>query len=224
MASRPYDPQDHYFRKAKQENFLARSVYKLEEIDQRFKVLGRGWQVLDLGASPGSWSQYAAQKVGPEGRVLGVDLQPMRCAAPNFLDLEADVFTLDYMKVLPELGLRFPLDVVLSDMAPGTTGIRVTDQARSFDLCMRALEVARRTLRLGGNFVVKFFDSSEFPNLRREIQASFQKVEVLRPKSTRTSSKEVFLIGLNFKGYLPSPETNDPASHGPLTDYPYLPG
>ena len=199
-VSKPYDPRDPFFLKAKQENYLARSIYKLEEIDQRFHLLSKGDMVLDLGAAPGSWSQYACRRVAPKGLVLGVDLQALRCSEMNFVGLKADVFTLDYMTELPRLGLSFPLDVVLSDMAPGTTGIRTTDQARSFELCLKALELAERTLKPGGHFVCKFFDGPDFAELRKAILDQFQKVEILRPKSTRQSSKEIFLVGLKFKG------------------------
>jgi 23S rRNA (uridine2552-2'-O)-methyltransferase len=194
-----YNPKDHYFKKAKEQNFAARSVFKLEEIDQRFRVLKPGQTVLDLGASPGSWSQYASQKIGSTGRVLGVDLSPVTVKLPNAVFIQADLRDLQLEQVFQEHGFHPPFDLVLSDMAPKTTGIRITDQARSMELCELALDIARRFLKPGGHFVCKLFHSDDFTKLRDEIKKSFQKFEAVKPDSTRKISKEIFLVGLNKK-------------------------
>jgi 23S rRNA (uridine2552-2'-O)-methyltransferase len=194
-----YNPKDHYFKKAKEQNFAARSVFKLEEIDQRFRVLKPGLKVLDLGASPGSWSQYASQKIGPDGRVLGVDLSPVTVKLPNAIFIQADLRDLQLEQVFQEHGFQPPFDLVLSDMAPKTTGIRITDQARSMELCELALDIARRFLRPGGHFVCKLFHSDDFTKLRDEIKKSFDKFEAVKPDSTRKISKEIFLVGLRKK-------------------------
>lgn len=193
-----YNPKDYYFRKAKSENYAARSIFKLEEIDQRFKIIKGGQKVLDLGAAPGSWSQYCAKKIGPQGRVLGVDLQKVELTLPNAVFIAADLRDLDLERTLKESGIEPPFDTVLSDMAPKTTGIRITDQARSLELCELALDVARRFLRPSGCFVSKLFHSDEFEGFREKMRASFTRVEVLRPKSTRKESKEIFLIGFGY--------------------------
>lgn len=194
-----YNPKDHYFKKAKEQNFAARSVFKLEEIDQRFRVLKPGQTVLDLGASPGSWSQYASQKVGANGRVLGVDLSPVNVKLANAVFIQADLRDLNLEQVFQEHGFVPPFDLVLSDMAPKTTGIRITDQARSMELCELALDIARRFLKPGGHFVCKLFHSDDFTKLRDEIKKSFSKFEAVKPDSTRRISKEIFLVGLNKK-------------------------
>lgn len=195
-----YNLKDYYFQKAKKENFAARSVFKLQEINDRFHLLKPSYKVLDLGAAPGSWSQYAAKVVGPQGRVLGIDLQPIKITLPNAVFVTADMRELDLDKTMAEAGIAPPFDVVLSDMAPKTTGIRITDQARSLELCDLALTTAERFLRPRGNFVAKLFHSDEFEGFRDRLRARFQKVEVLRPKSTRKESKEIFLIGIQWKG------------------------
>ena len=190
-------PQDHWGHKAKREGYAARSVYKLEEIDRRVKLLRPGKRVLDLGAFPGSWTSYAAQKVGPNGHVLGLDIQELRGALPP----NAEMRTQDVMS--PDLdaelgGQRF--DVVLSDMAPATSGHRFTDQARSHRLFMRALEIAEQLLVPGGHFVGKIFQGPDFEEARKEVARLFEEVKIIKPPATRTESIETFLIGLRRRG------------------------
>lgn len=193
-----YNPKDYFFHKAKAQNFVARSVFKLEEINTRFKILRSGDKVLDLGAAPGSWAQYASQKVGPKGRVIGIDLQPIKLTLPNAAFVVADLLTVDLSTVLAPLEIAPPFDVVLSDMAPKTTGIRITDQTRSHELCELALGVAKEYLKPGGHFVCKLFHSDEFELLRKNIKSRFTRIEILRPESTRKQSKEIFLIGIKY--------------------------
>jgi 23S rRNA (uridine2552-2'-O)-methyltransferase len=195
-----YNPKDKYFKKAKQEGFAARSVYKLQEIDQKFKILKPGQKVFDLGAAPGSWSQFASSKIGPHGRILGVDLSPVTVSLGNATFIQADLRDLQLVDVLREHGFTQNFDLVISDMAPNTTGIKSVDQARSMELCELALSVADRFLRPGGTFVCKFFHSGEFGQLRNQIKKAFERVEALKPESTRSISKEIFLVGLRKKG------------------------
>ncbi len=194
-----YNPRDHYFKKAKQENFAARSVFKLEEIDKKFKLFKPGQMVLDLGASPGSWSQYSSKMVGDKGRVLGVDLSPVTVNMKNAVFIQADLRDLNLEEIFKEHGFVPPFDLVLSDMAPKTTGIRMTDQARSMELCELALDISRRFLKKDGHFVCKLFHSDDFTKLRDEIKKSFQKFEAVKPDSTRKISKEIFLVGIGKK-------------------------
>jgi 23S rRNA (uridine2552-2'-O)-methyltransferase len=193
-----YNPRDYYFHKAKAENFAARSVFKIEEIDQKFHLFKPGMQVLDLGAAPGSWTQFAAKKVGAKGRVLGIDLQPIKLTLPNAAFVAADLRARELPQIMEQNGFKPPFDVVLSDMAPKTSGIRLQDQARSLELCEIALEAAENYLRVGGHFVCKLFHSDEFEDFRAKLRLKFDKVEVLRPKSTRKESKEIFFVA---KGY-----------------------
>ena len=149
--------RDHYFLKAKRENYPARSVYKLKELDAKFKLFRQGMRVLDLGAAPGSWSLGAAEKVGQRGLVLGCDIQTTETAfPPQVTFMQEDVFNRSdaFEARLREMG---PFDVVMSDMAPRTTGTKFTDQARSLELACEALEVARLHLKPGGSFIVKIF-------------------------------------------------------------------
>lgn len=194
-----YNPKDKYFLKAKKEGFAARSVYKLQEIDRKFKFLRSGQTVLDLGAAPGSWSQFVSQKIGNSGRLLGVDLTPIDLNLPNAVFITADLRDLQLEQVFEECGFRPLFDAVISDMAPKTTGIKSVDQDRSMELCELALDVAKRFLRPGGTFVCKFFQSGEFGRLRTALRAEFEVVEAIKPDSTRSISKEIFLVGLRKK-------------------------
>ena len=194
-----YNPRDRFFHKAKEEGFAARSVFKLEEIDQKFKMFKPGQVVLDLGASPGSWSQYASKKAGASGKILGVDLTAITIKLPNATFIQADLRDLNLVDIFDQHGFIPPFDIVMSDMAPKTTGIRGTDQARSMELCELALDIARRFLRKDGHFVCKLFHSDEFTKLRDEIKKSFHKCEIVKPESTRKISKEIFLVGLSKK-------------------------
>lgn len=194
-----YNPQDHYFKKAKQNNFAARSVFKLEEIDQKFKLLKPGQMILDLGASPGSWSQYSSQKIGTGGRILGVDLKPVNVKLANAVFIQADLRDLNLESIFLEHGFAPPFDLVISDMAPNTTGIRMTDQARSFELCQLALDISRQFLRKDGHFICKLFHSDDFTTLRDQIKNEFQQFHAVKPDSTRKISKEIFLVGVRKK-------------------------
>ena len=189
----PYAEPDARTRAAKARGYPARSVFKLEEIDQRVRLFARGQRVLDLGAAPGSWSLYASERVGPAGRVLAVDRAPiLQAFAPNVSVIQGDAFDL----ANEALGAFAPYDVVLSDMAPSTSGAKASDQARSFELFSRALEVAKALGKSGSHFVGKLFMSGDFQAARRALGETFARSQVIRPDATRSRSPEVFLVGL----------------------------
>ena len=187
---------DHYSRKARQEGYPARSIYKLEEIDKKFKLLKAGQRVLDLGCAPGSWTLYAAGIVGSKGRVIGIDLSPISSTFPPQVTIfEADLLTNPENLVEGEE----PFDLVLSDMAPKTMGRREVDQARSLELCQMAWTWTEHMLKPGGHFVFKIFQSQEGDDFIRTLQLRFAKISRLKPKATRSQSLETFIIGLGFK-------------------------
>jgi 23S rRNA (uridine2552-2'-O)-methyltransferase len=194
--SKDYARPDRHTRAAKAAGYPARSVFKLEEIHQRYRLFRPGQRVLDLGAAPGSWSLYASQCVGPAGRVLAVDLSEITEALPpNVCVKQLDVFSAE-RAVLAELG---PYHVVLSDMAPRTSGTKARDQALSYELCTRALAVADELAAPDSHFVVKLFMSPDFAALKRAIVARYADCRVVRPEATRSQSTEVFLVGLGRK-------------------------
>ncbi len=188
---------DYYTRKAKEQNWLARSVFKLQEIDRRTNLIKTAAKVLDLGCYPGSWSQYSLKKVGKKGYVTGIDLiEPDRLNSENFRFIKADVLKLDVVQLKQEIGIQ---DVVLSDMAPKTTGVSITDVARSLELAYKALEIALSVLKAGGNFLCKVFEGSGFEQFKKDVSSGFKKTRLIRPVSTRKKSREVFVIGIHKK-------------------------
>lgn len=205
-GNRRYDRHDVYYRRAKEEGWLARSVYKLQELDEDFKLIRPGNNVLDLGAAPGSWLQYAEGRVREKGgRLVAIDLLPVRLSfGPHVKVIEGDVFKADVRDLLPP-GLELsdddpvprPFDVVISDMAPNTTGVRAVDQARSMALAERALEVACRVLRPGGRFCVKVFEGGDFPEYLEALKKAFTTVKVRRPKGVRAGSIETYVVALD---------------------------
>ena len=195
-AKNPYRRPDAFTKAAKAKGYPARSVFKLEEIDRRVRLLRPGQRVLDLGAAPGSWSLYAAERIGASGKLLAMDLSPINVAfGPNVKAFVGDALSLSN----DDLAAFAPYDVVLSDMAPSTTGSKVADQARSFELFMRAEAVARALAAPGGSFVGKLFMSDDFTAAREALRADFEEVRTIRPEGTRSGSGEIFLIGLRRK-------------------------
>jgi len=187
--------EDHYTRRAREERWLARSVYKLEEIDRKVRLIRSGDRVLDLGCYPGSWSQYSVVKVCPTGEVVGVDLKkPDRFSSPRFRFIEADVLSLDVAWLRELVGTR---DLVISDLAPATSGISVTDTSRSIELARRALELALAVLKKGGHFLCKVFEGPEVKAFRSELAEHFARVQAHRPSAVRKASREIYLLALN---------------------------
>lgn len=199
-----YNPKDFYFKKAKERNFAARSVFKIEEIDQRFKIFRPGQKVLDLGCAPGSWMQYASQQVGKQGFCIGIDLQKVNLTLSNAEFVQGDAFEEAFISQQASKHGIDKFDMVLSDMAPKTTGIRDQDQQRSFDLCVRALDVAQRWLKPNGTFIVKFFHSGMFEEYMKLMKPLFLKTDLVRPKSTRKASYEIYVIGLKMQTARPA--------------------
>ncbi len=190
--------QDHYFKKAKREGLAARSAYKLEEIDKRRRLLRPGARVLDLGSAPGSWLQYAASVIGERGLLTGVDLQPITANLPSFVRcIQGDVFQLSPADLDGGAG---QFDVILSDMAPKTTGIPSADAARSADLVDRVLTLSRELLRPKGKLLVKVLQGGGFPELRKSAENLFDTVRVEKPRASRKESVELFLLGEGKRG------------------------
>lgn len=191
--------QDHFARRAKKEGHPARSIYKLEEIDARWQLLRRNMRVLELGAAPGSWTQYAAERVGPGGGVVALDLQPLRVALPPHVQFAVcDVFTVGTGEgPFGAAGALGTFDCILSDMAPATMGDHKTDALRSAGLCEHAIHLSDTLARGGGHLVLKVLEGGEVPLLVQQMRQRYTKVERLRPQATRRQSTEIFLVGLS---------------------------
>ena len=193
---------DRFYRKAKSERYAARSVFKLEEIDNRFRLLKGGRRVLDLGCRPGSWLQYASAKVGDRGFVVGLDRELLEISVPpNATSLEGDVRTMEPATLRAALpaGGGSCFHLVMSDMAPDTTGHSFTDQARSAELFKSALDLAQEVSCPGGSFVGKIFMGEEFQDIATRMRGQFERVKTVRPEATRSSSREVYLVGMELR-------------------------
>jgi len=191
---------DRFHKKAKREGFAARAVYKLEEIDDKLDLFHAGDRVLDLGCAPGSWLQYARQKLGDTGLLVGLDrpagIDSMRTIPIGRL-IAGDVMTVSIEELKGDLS---GFEVVLSDMAPDTSGIRNLDQMRSEALFERALEIALAVLVPGGNFVGKLFQGPDFKKLTEDVRKTFTKMKTVKPASSRQISIEQYVVGVGFKG------------------------
>lgn len=190
-----YKPQDHYFKKAKKEGFLARSAYKLDEIQQKYKILRAHDKVLDLGCAPGAWSQIVLKILGKTGFLRGVDLKAVVLKAPNAEFMQKNIFDMQ-----PEEFRETPYNCILSDMAPNTTGIMIRDQTLSEELCLKVLSICDQALKPGGNMVMKLFQGGGSKPVELAVKNRFEKYQMLKPNSTRKESKEIFIIGLRFRG------------------------
>jgi len=191
---------DHYTERARKERYPARSVYKLKEVQKKYRLIRKGDRVLDLGCSPGSWLLYAAELTGSSGEILGIDQNAVTISMPaQVKTLTADVLTIDGLWIeKKEWANRF--NVVLSDMAPATTGNKAVDSARSYQLCEVALNIARMVLILGGSFFCKIFQGAEFKQFSDSVKNRFNSHKIFKPQSSRKESKEIFILGMGFRG------------------------
>jgi 23S rRNA (uridine2552-2'-O)-methyltransferase len=193
---RPYQRQDHFYREAKRQGLRARSAFKIEEIASRFSLLRKGHRVLDLGAAPGGFLKVIAEAVGEKGLVVGLDIVPIASLGkPQVKTLVLDVLDAKAIDRVVELA-PLPFDLVTSDAAPKTTGVRITDEARSLELANAALSLASKTLKPGGAFVCKVFMGGDFPLFDKKVSEVFEQVKVVRPEATRGGSFEVYVVGL----------------------------
>ncbi len=194
--------KEKYFKQAKRDGYRARSAYKLLQIQERFKIIRRGDLVVDLGAAPGSWSQVAIELVGRRGRVVALDLQEI-APIPGVRTLQGDMTDLQVQDQLIAV-VRRPVDVVLSDAAPSTTGVKLRDHVLSMELARAALAVAEEILRPGGNFVVKVYEGEDLPAVIQAVKMAFRRVKINKPHSSRDGSWEQFIVALNYKGRVSS--------------------
>ena len=188
---------DHLTQRAKNENYPARSVYKLEEIQNKFQVLKKNDLVLDLGCAPGSWLLYAAKQVGNHGKIFGIDLKKIEIHLPeNVVAIEDNILNLTNESFLDE-NTRF--NAILSDMAPSTTGRKEVDALKSFELCNMALKVADDFLLQNGNFVCKIFQGNDFNEFQKNVKSKFKDSKIFKPDSCRKQSKEIYIIAKGKK-------------------------
>ncbi len=188
---------DHYLQKSRADNFRSRAAYKLEEIDQKYKMIKTGAKILDLGAAPGSWSQYAMRKTAGKARIIAIDLLPIE-PIDGVTIIQGDIRTPENQQKIIELASG-KLDVILSDMAPDTTGVHYADTENSAILVHLALDMVEKLLKPGGCFVAKVFEGSEYHALLQRARKLFDFAKSFNPKASLNRSRELFLIAQNFK-------------------------
>ncbi|MFH1129620.1 MAG: RlmE family RNA methyltransferase [Patescibacteria group bacterium] len=186
--------EEYYTLKAKQDKYPARSVYKLQQIDEKFNLFKKNDKVLDLGCAPGSWLLYASRKIGEKGAVTGVDLEDLKTEIPS----NATFLKLDVSNFGNSITKKF--NVIMSDMAPNTSGDHSVDVQRSIELCEMALEIAKVSLNKGGNFLCKIFEGEGIQEFFKKMEQSFSFVKRYKPLASRSESREIFIIGKNFNG------------------------
>jgi 23S rRNA (uridine2552-2'-O)-methyltransferase len=194
-----YNPRDKYYRKAREAGLPSRAAYKLEELIARFRLVRAGSRVLDLGCAPGGWLAIAARAVGPQGKVVGVDLVECVSPAVGVVTIAGDIrdpAILDAARV----ALGGAADLIASDMAPKLSGIRDRDDARCAELIDVALEAAASILKPGGAMIAKTFMSGQFPAIQRRFTDRFDNVESVRSQATRPGSSELYVIARGFMG------------------------
>ena len=187
---------EFYTERAKKEGYPARAVYKLKEIDEKYKIIKKGDRVLDLGCAPCSWLLYISQKIGEKGRVLGIDIEEIKIPVKeNMVFLKEDIMNLDLS--LKELKDKY--NVVVSDLAPKTSGIKSLDSRKSLELSEKAFELARKVLSKGGNFICKIFEGEFSDDFFKKVAKDFKSSKRFRPKSVIKGSKEFYIIAEGFK-------------------------
>lgn len=189
---------DHYVQRARAEGWRSRAVFKLEELDQRDRLLRKGMRIVDLGAAPGGWTQFCVKKCGPQSIVIGIDLLPIDPLPGSVLiqnDFESEEGLVELEAALN--GQR--VDLVLSDMAPNISGIASADQARATALVELAIDFCDRQLVSGGDFVAKAFQGEGFDPWLAQVRERFEKVSVRKPAASRARSREVYVVARNFR-------------------------
>lgn len=190
---------DEYVKRAQKEGYRSRAAYKLEELDQADKLLRPGMVVVDLGAAPGGWSQYAARRIGKNGRIIALDLLAMEpISGVEFI--QGDFTESAVLDSLKQRLAGAPVDLVISDMAPNISGIESSDQAKTMYLAELTLEFAEQALKPGGNVLVKTFQGEGYAELHRAMKQRFEKLLTRKPKASRAESREMYLLAKGYKG------------------------
>ena len=189
--------RDPFVQKARKDGWRSRAVYKLEQIDQKERLLKPGMVCVDLGSSPGSWSQYVTEKLRGKALIVAVDLLPMD-SLPDVEFIQGDFRDDEIFEQLLQAVGKDGADLVISDIAPNITGTKAVDQPRSMYLVELALDMARRVLKPRGSFVCKVFQGEGFDEFVRDVRNSFERVRVIKPRASRAGSREVYLVARNF--------------------------
>lgn len=190
-----YKRKDRFYERAKKEDYASRAVYKLQELDRRFKLFQKNDWVLDLGSAPGSWLEWISERIGARGGAVGVDLLPVRVTLPqNVYLVQGDFSRADVLDRIVAVAAGRAFDAVVSDAAPNLSGVLFADQERSLALNLQVIAVARRFLKPGGKLILKSFEGENLPVLKAALEAAFTAVKRFIPEATRKTSREVYWV------------------------------
>jgi 23S rRNA (uridine2552-2'-O)-methyltransferase len=204
--------RDYYRRLAKEKGYRSRAAFKLQQMNNKYRLIHRGSKVADIGAAPGGWLQVASELVGVVGLVVGVDLDPIKTLSKNTRIIQGDVSSPDVAdKILGELA-GDKADCILADLSPKLSGVWDIDHFKQIDLCMKVLDVMPVLLKKGGSTVMKAFQGDELQNLINRMKKSFERVDISKPNASRKESSEVYLVGLGFSGQTPKLPSEEPRS------------
>jgi 23S rRNA (uridine2552-2'-O)-methyltransferase len=200
--------RDQFRRRAKEEGYRSRAAYKLLQINDKYRIIGDGSKVVDIGCAPGGWLQVASDIVGERGLVVGIDISPVKTIGrKNIKILQEDITSQDFITKLREAMGKGKADCVLADLSPKLSGIWDMDHFKQVELCQKVVDLLPETLALDGSNVVKAFHGAELDTLIKRLRGSFDRVEISKPEASRNESSEVYLVSMGFKGQVPSRPT-----------------
>lgn len=189
--------KDFFYKQAKHQGIAARSFFKLEDLDEKYRLVKKGYRVMDIGAAPGSWIQYVQEKVGEEGFIYATDLNPLKVSIMTHVLFEQkNIFDLQPEDVKQEHGM---FDLIISDVAPRTMGHRTVDHTRSYELCVHVLEIAKVVLKKNMQMLCKMYQGQQTKKLVDEMKKVFSDVKIQKPDASRKESKEIFILGISKK-------------------------
>lgn len=199
IKNNSYSKPDFYTQKAKKEGYLARSVYKLKEINEKFRLIKSGQNILDLGCTPGSWSQYVSEIV-KNGKVVGIDIKECYFSKPNFIFIKGDFEKEEIKMLIKKVMSHKKFDGIISDMASNTEGDEFVDRFRSSELVNLAIDFCFENLKEDGFFITKIFQGGDEKKIMERIKLIFKNVKYFKPKSCRKNSVEIYIVASGFKG------------------------
>ncbi|MDH5611586.1 MAG: 23S rRNA (uridine(2552)-2'-O)-methyltransferase RlmE [Gammaproteobacteria bacterium] len=189
---------DEYVQRAQKEGYRSRAIYKLIEIQEKDHILKPGMTVIDLGAAPGGWTEYAVKLLGKNGRMIALDILPME-PIPNVQIIQGDFREDETLNILMEAIGEDKADLVFSDMAPNISGMGVVDIPRAYYLAELTLDLAQRVLKLGGGMLVKLFQGEGFDEYHEALKKNFTRVVVRKPRASRSRSREIYALATGYK-------------------------
>ncbi len=212
--------RDYYRRRAKEEGFRSRAAYKLQQMNNKYRLMHRGSKVVDIGCAPGGWLQVASKLVDNVGVVVGVDLDKVEPLSKNTITLQDSITSEGFLDRLKAALRKDKADLVLADLSAKLSGIWDIDHFRQIDLCMKVIDLLPEILEEKGSLVMKAFQGDELDNLVRRLKQSFSRLEISKPNASRKESSEIYLVGLGFKGTVPERQVEhaelEPQSEGRL--------